>query len=79
MAKKKEFEIRKCPLAGVEIDYKNIDLLKKYITKFGKIVPSYYSGVCLKNQKKLSQAIKRARIMALIPFVKGFDPSKRAA
>lgn len=79
MAKKQEFEVKKCPLEGVEIDYKNVELLKKYITKFGKIVPSYYSGVCLKNQKKLSQAIKRARIMALIPFVKGFDPSKRGA
>jgi small subunit ribosomal protein S18 len=64
-----------CPLDGLNIDYKNIDLLKKYITKFGKIVPRYYSWVCLKNQKKLSSAIKKARIMALIPFVKSFDPS----
>lgn len=64
-----------CPLAGQNIDYKNVELLKKYITKFGKIVPRYYSGVSLKNQKKLSQAIKRARIMALLPFVKNFDPN----
>ncbi len=64
-----------CPLEGQNIDYKNVELLKKYITKFGKIVPRYYSGVCLKNQKKLSQAIKRARIMALIPFVKSYDPN----
>lgn len=64
-----------CPLEGQNIDYKNIELLKKYITKFGKIVPRYYSWVCLKNQKKLSNAIKRARIMALIPFVKSFDPN----
>jgi len=55
--------------------HKNVELLKKYITKFGKIVPRYYSGVSLKNQKKLSQAIKRARIMALIPFVKSYDPN----
>ena len=41
-----------CPLEGQNIDYKNVELLKKYITKFGKIVPRYYSGVCLKNQKK---------------------------
>jgi len=52
-----------------------LELLKKYITKFGKIVPRYYSGVSLKNQKKLSKAIKRARIMALIPFVKQYDPN----
>lgn len=65
----------KCPLEGQSIDYKNVELLKKYITKFGKIVPRYYSGVCLKNQKKLAKAIKRARIMALIPFVKSYDPN----
>jgi len=63
-----------CPLDGQDIDYKNVELLKKYITKFGKIVPRYYSGVTLKNQKKLAKAIKRARIMALIPFVKSYDP-----
>ncbi len=66
---------KECPLDGQDIDYKNVELLKKYITKFGKIVPRYYSGVCLKNQKKLSKAIKRARIMALLPFVKNFDPN----
>lgn len=66
---------KECPLDGQEIDYKNVELLKKYITKFGKIVPRYYSGVSLKNQKKLSKAIKRARIMALLPFVKNFDPN----
>lgn len=68
----------KCPLAEENIDYKNVELLKKYITKFGKIVPRYYSGVCLKNQKKLSNAIKKARIMALIPFVKSYDPNHEA-
>ena len=63
-----------CPLEGQNIDYKNVELLKKYITKFGKIVPRYYSGVSLKNQKKLAKAIKKARIMALLPFVKNYDP-----
>lgn len=64
-----------CPLDGQNIDYKNVELLKKYITKFGKITPRYYTGVCLKNQKKLSNAIKKARVMALLPFVKSFDPN----
>ena len=64
-----------CPLEGQNIDYKNVELLKNYTTKFGKIVPRYYSGVCLKNQKKLATAIKKARVMALIPFVKKFDPN----
>ena len=68
-------EKKVCPLEGQDIDYKNVELLKKYITKFGKIVPRYYSGVSLKNQKKLAKAIKRARIMALIPFVKSYDPN----
>lgn len=66
---------KKCPLEGLVIDYKNIELLKKYITKFGKITPRYYSWVSLKNQKKLSNAIKKARMMALLPFVNKFDPN----
>ena len=65
----------KCPLDWVEIDYKNVELLSQYITKSGKIVPRYYSKVSLKNQKKLAREIKRARIMALIPFVKRYDPN----
>ena len=68
----------KCPLEGVEIDYKNVELLKKYITKFGKITPRYYSGVSLKNQKKLAREIKKARMMALLPFVNAFDPNFNA-
>jgi len=52
--------------------------LGKYITKFGKITPRYYTGVSLKNQKKLARAIKRARTMALLPFVKSFDPNFHA-
>jgi len=63
-----------CPLDGQNIDYKNTELLAKYITKFGKIVPRYYSNVSLKNQKRLAREIKRARIMALLPFVKSYDP-----
>ncbi len=66
---------KECPLDGQNIDYKNIELLKTYITKFGKITPRYYTGVSLKNQKKLANAIKKARIMALLPFVKSFDPN----
>ncbi len=69
---------KNCPLEGVEIDYKNVELLKKYITKFGKITPRYYSGVSLKNQKKLAREIKKARMMALLPFVNRFDPNFNA-
>ena len=68
----------KCPLEGVVIDYKDVELLKKYTTKFGKITPRYYSGVSLKNQKKLAREIKKARMMALLPFVNRFDPNFNA-
>lgn len=73
MSKKKIKKI--CPFesTGVTyIDYKDVDTLKKYISRYGKIVPRYYTGVSLKFQRMLSAAIKKARIMALLPFtVKG--------
>lgn len=61
-----------CPIdeAGIkQIDYKDTELLRKYLTKFNRIIPRYYSGVSLSNQKKLAAAIKRARYMALLPYV----------
>ena len=63
---------KECPFAveGItSIDYKDTATLKKYLTKFNKIVPRYYSGVSLKMQKELARAIKRARYMALLPYV----------
>lgn len=62
-----------CPFkkAGIQyIDYKDVSLLKKYVTKYGKIVPRYYTGVSLKYQKMLTTAIKRARLMGLLKFVR---------
>ena len=53
----------------VVIDYKNVDLLRHYVSSFGKIVPTKRSGVSKKYQRKLSREIKRARIMGLLPFV----------
>ncbi len=52
-----------------EIDYKDINLLRKFISSYSKIVSRKRSGVCSFHQRKLSNAIKRARIMALLPFV----------
>jgi len=52
------------------VDYKNIASISRFLTKFGKIVPKYYSGNCIKHQKMVSNAIKRAREMALIPYIK---------
>ena len=58
-----------CPLSGKNapiIDYKNIKLLKKYISETGKILPSRITSVSLKKQKELSRSIKRARLLALL-------------
>ncbi len=54
---------------GIEqIDYKDIDLLKKYITETGKIIPRRITGTKSHYQKQLNVAIKRARYLALLPF-----------
>ena len=63
---------KSCPfeLAKVDgIDYKDIETLKQFITERGKILPRRITGVCYYYQKVLKQAIKRARHMALLPFV----------
>ncbi len=52
------------------IDYKEVDLLKRYISSQAKIINPRYTGVCAKHQRMLARAIKRARIMGLLPFVK---------
>ena len=51
-----------------QIDYKDIDVLKKYITETGKIIPSRITGTKANYQKQLAIAIKRARFLALLPF-----------
>ncbi len=53
-----------------QIDYKNLKLIKKYLTQYFKIVPRYYSGNCINHQKKLTKAVKNARMIALVPFTK---------
>ena len=51
------------------IDYKDIDLLRKFITERGKILPRRITGLTAKQQRDLTLAIKRARIVALLPFI----------
>ena len=51
-----------------EIDYKDVETLKNYITETGKIVPSRITGTSAKYQRQLSKAIKRARYLALLPY-----------
>ena len=50
------------------IDYKDIAKLRRYVTEKGKILPRRQTGVCSKHQRELAEAIKKARIMALLPF-----------
>ena len=57
----------------VEIDYKDLDTLKGYITETGKIVPSRITGTRAKYQRQLSTAIKRARYIALLPYTDQHD------
>ena len=67
MAVKKQ----KFSLIGVNqnIDYKDIDLLKLFITEQGKILPRRVTGVTVQQQRRIAKAIKRARMLSLLPFV----------
>ncbi|MDE6557693.1 MAG: 30S ribosomal protein S18 [Clostridia bacterium] len=57
-----------CQEKVTEIDYKDVNRLKKFVTESGKMLPRRMSGNCAKHQRELSTAIKRARIAALLPF-----------
>ncbi len=61
-----------CPFSSdnsPKIDYKDVRLLQRYISERGKIVPSRITAVSAKKQRELAKAIKRARILGLLPFV----------
>lgn len=63
---------KSCPFAGAnapKIDYKDIKLLGRYMSERGKIVPSRITAVSGKKQRELATAIKRARFLALVPYV----------
>ena len=57
-----------CQAKVEEIDYKDVNTLKKYITEGGKILSRRMTGVCAKHQRVLAKAIKRARLVDLLPF-----------
>jgi len=59
---------RFCAETAISIDYKDPQLLKYFITERGKIVPRRISGNCAKHQRQIALAIKRARMIALMPF-----------
>ncbi|MBW4561708.1 MAG: 30S ribosomal protein S18 [Mojavia pulchra JT2-VF2] len=54
---------------GEPIDYKDVDLLRKFVTERGKILPRRITGLTSQQQRELTLAIKRARIVALLPFI----------
>ena len=60
---------RFCGDSTIKIDYKTAEYLRNYITERGKILPRRISGTCAKHQRELTTAIKRARNLALLPFV----------
>ena len=65
---------KSCPFCEMRvrfIDYKDDRTLGRFITDHGKILPSRLSGTCARHQRQLATAIKRARYLALIPYVKG--------
>jgi small subunit ribosomal protein S18 len=74
-ARRPFFRRRKtCPFTGTnapKIDYKDVRLLQRYISERGKIIPARISAVSTKKQRKLAQAIKRARFLGLLPYVIG--------
>lgn len=70
---------RPCPLihAGIEeIDYKDIELIKMFITEKGKIIPRRISGLSARSQKRLTRAVKQARNIALLSFSEGYVPQE---
>jgi len=74
MAKRKSLLEKKkycyfCAHGIKEVDYKDVQTLRKFMSSYNKIVPRRRSGLCSKYQRKVAQAIKRARYMALLPYV----------
>jgi small subunit ribosomal protein S18 len=59
-----------CSQNLMEIDYKDADLLRRFVSGQGKIIDPKHTGTCSKHQRRLAEAVKRARFLALLPFVK---------
>ncbi len=68
--KPKKFICTFCKNNAKSIDYKDAGVLSQYITFYRSIQSRFHTGVCLKHQKQLASAIKKARFMGLLPFVR---------
>lgn len=60
---------RLCAHNVIHVDYKDVQTLRRFISSYGKITPRRRNGLCASHQRKTGNAIKNARIMALLPFV----------
>jgi small subunit ribosomal protein S18 len=69
MERRKRKICRFCDQKIAVIDYKDDRMLRRYLTERGKIIPRRVTGVCAKHQRQLTTAIKRGRILALLPFI----------
>ena len=68
-------QAKTCPVCEMSVrvlDYKDERTLSRFMTERGKILPSRLSGMCARHQRQLATAIKRARQLALIPYIKGY-------
>ena len=74
---KRHYQRRKvcrfCADKNIKLDYKEVKLLRGFITERGKIIPRRITGTCAKHQRSLTHAIKRARTIALLPYVGTHD------
>ena len=57
-----------CADKSITIDYKDVERLKNFVTERGKILPKRVTGTCAKHQREITKAVKRARVVALLPY-----------
>ena len=73
LSSKKPFTVsksRKCVLDGADVSYKNVELLSKYTSERGRILPARITNISAVNQRRLKEAIRHSRYVGLMPFVK---------
>ena len=78
--KRKQFYVRRkvcrfCVDSKLAIDYKDANTLRQFITERGKIIPRRISGNCARHQRRVTRAIKQARLLALIPYTPQLPPT----
>jgi len=77
--RRKQFYVRRkvcrfCVDAALLIDYKDVNTLRQFVTERGKIIPRRISGNCARHQRRVTRAIKQARLLAQIPYVPMISP-----